>query len=106
MIRILKIVAFAVMLCAGAGVSLHAQQKKPFRVVAFYTGKNDKAHISFMHEAHKWFTNMGHKYSFTYDSTKNWNDMNAAFLARYQMVVFLDTRPDEPSQRAAFEQYM
>ncbi|SEP18271.1 ThuA domain-containing protein [Mucilaginibacter sp. OK283] len=84
----------------------HAQKNKPFKVIAFYTGRNDKAHISFMHEANKRFPKMGKKYNFTYDSTNNWSNMNAAFLAKYQVVLFLDTRPDDPAQRAAFEQYM
>jgi hypothetical protein len=84
----------------------HAQKNKLFKVIAFYTGRNDKAHISFMHEANKHFPEMGKKYNFTYDSTSNWSNMNAAFLAKYQVVLFLDTRPDDPAQRAAFEQYM
>jgi uncharacterized protein len=77
-----------------------------FRAVAFYTAKNDKAHISFVHEANRWFAQIAAKYNFAYDSTNNWNDMNAAFLAKYQVVIFLDTRPDSSSQRKAFRDYM
>ena len=32
--------------------------------------------------------------------------MNTAFLSRYQVVLFLDSRPDNPDQRKAFEEYM
>lgn len=32
--------------------------------------------------------------------------MNAGFLAQYQVVLFLDTRPEDPAQRAAFQQYI
>ncbi|SDD79167.1 Trehalose utilisation [Mucilaginibacter pineti] len=85
---------------------LNAQGNKPFKVIAFYTGREDKAHISFVHEANKRFPELGRKYNFTYDSTSNWNNMNAKFLAKYQVVLFLDTRPDVPAQRQAFEQYM
>ncbi|SEB09509.1 ThuA domain-containing protein [Pedobacter hartonius] len=85
----------------------HAQTKKPkFNVIAFYTAKNDHAHISYVHEANKWFPEMGLKYNFSYDSTSNWSNMNAAFLSHYQVVLFLDTRPEAPEQRAAFRQYM
>jgi len=77
-----------------------------FSVIAFYTGKNDLAHISFVHEALKWFPQTGAKYHFAFDATTNWNDLNTNFLAHYQVVIFLDTRPDDPAQRAAFEQYM
>jgi hypothetical protein len=77
-----------------------------FRVIAFYTAKNDKAHISFVHEANRWFNKNASRYNFTYDSTNNWNDMNSAFLAKYQVVIFLDTRPDSVTQRTAFRDYM
>jgi uncharacterized protein len=77
-----------------------------FKVIAFFTGKNDLAHISFVHEANQWFPKMARKYNFIYDSTTNWSDLNEAFLSHYQVVVFLDTRPEDPLQRKAFEQYM
>jgi len=80
--------------------------KKPFHVIAFYTARNDQAHISFVHEANKWFPEMAKKYNFTYDSTKDWTNMNAKFLAKYQAVVFLDTRIEDPAQRKTFEEYM
>src|SRR5437868_14345626 len=87
--------------------SLTAQNNNSkFNVIAFYTAKEDLAHISFVHEANKWFPEMGAKYHFTYDSTNDWNNLNAAFLSHYQVVVFLDTRPDSAVQREAFKQYM
>ncbi|WP_259066757.1 ThuA domain-containing protein [Mucilaginibacter sp. X4EP1] len=89
------------------GLNTHAQTSTPkFNVIAFYTAKDDKAHISFVHEANKWFPEMAAKYNFKYDSTKNWNNLNAEFLSHYQVVIFLDTRPDDPAQRAAFQKYM
>jgi hypothetical protein len=87
--------------------NLNAQNISPkFKVIAFYTGKNDLAHISFVHEANKWFPEMAKKYHFAYDSTNNWNNLNAEFLSHYQVVIFLDTRPDDSLQRVAFEKYM
>jgi hypothetical protein len=86
--------------------SLKAQSKNEFHVIAFYTAKNDLAHISFVHDANNWFPVMGKKYHFTYDSTNNWNNLNPEFLSRYQVVIFLDTRPDSIEQRKAFENYM
>ena len=84
-----------------------AQKPNPkFNVVAFYTAKNDQAHISFVHEANRWFPAMASKYNFHYDSTNNWNNLNAEFLSQYQVVIFLDTRPDSLPQRKAFEKYM
>ena len=83
-----------------------AQAKDSFSVIAFYTAKNDEAHISFVHEANKWFAKVSKAYHFSYDSTKDWSNLNAAFLANYRVVIFLDTRPEDSLQRVAFEQYM
>ena len=77
-----------------------------FNVLAFYTARNDPAHISFVHEANRWFTEMASGHNFTYDSTQNWDNLNETYLSGYQVIVFLDTRPEEPLQRAAFRQYM
>lgn len=77
-----------------------------FKVIAFYTARNDQAHISFIHEANRWFSQMAVRYNFVYDSTDNWNNLRSDFLSRYQIVLFLDTRPDSSQQREAFQQYM
>lgn len=88
-------------------VTLHAQNKTPlFKVVAFYTAKSDLAHISFVHEANKWFPQMGTLYNFSYDSTSNWSNLNEEFLSQYKVVIFLDTRPERTIQRDAFKKYM
>jgi uncharacterized protein len=81
-------------------------QTKPFKVIAFYTGREDQAHISFLHEANRWFPKMAALNHFTYDSTNDWSKMNIDFLSGYQVVIFLDTRPDDSAQRKAFEDYM
>ena len=89
--------------CAG----LTAGRGKPaFSVIAFYTGKEDPAHISFLHEVERWFPETAAKYHFSYDATSDWHNLNPDFLAQYQVVVFLDTRPEDPAQRAAFQAYM
>jgi len=88
-------------------ISGYSQNKKPnFKVIAFYTAKNDQAHISFVHEANKWFPKVAQQNHFVYDSTSNWDNLNAEFLADYQVVLFLDTRPENENQREAFKEYM
>jgi hypothetical protein len=83
------------------------QRKGPdFCVVAFYTAKNDPAHISFVHEANNWFLKLSRQYHFLYDSTQDWSRLSMPSLKKYDLVIFLDTRPDSPSQRFAFQQYM
>jgi hypothetical protein len=80
--------------------------KVNFRILSFYTAKNDLAHISFVHEANKWFSEAAARYNFSYDSTDDWNNLNENFLSNYQVVLFLDTRPDSTPQREAFRKYM
>ncbi|GAB3712275.1 hypothetical protein GCM10027592_50620 [Spirosoma flavus] len=102
--RYIYLVVFAII---GLIVNVQAQNKNPkFKVIAFYTAQNDRAHISYVHEANRWFPKMGEQYGFAYDSTNNWNNLNTDFLKNYQVVIFLDTRPEEPAQREAFQKYM
>ncbi|MDB5198630.1 MAG: ThuA protein [Chitinophagaceae bacterium] len=93
------------LLCCAYKVSAQ-KNRHNFNVIAFYTAKQDAAHISFVHEANKWFYTMAATHHFTYDSTNNWDNLNANFLSHYQVVIFLDTRPDVAEQREAFKQYM
>lgn len=86
--------------------SIYAQSKPKFKVIAFYTAKSDLAHISYVHEANNWFRDAAISNQFSYDSTNNWNNLNKTFLSQYQVVLFLDTRPEAPEQRAAFREYM
>ncbi|MBC7409263.1 MAG: ThuA domain-containing protein [Arcicella sp.] len=102
-----KFVYFALLYFSFCAISIAQKEKYiPFKVIAFYTAKNDKGHISFVHEANKWFSKMAQQHEFEYDSTDNWNNLNKAFLTSYQVVLFLDTRPEEMAQRAAFQKYM
>lgn len=82
------------------------KMKKSFSVIAFYTAKSDLAHISFVHEANRWFSKMATLHGFRYDSTDNWDNMNSPFLTNYDVVVFFDTRPEKPEQRIAFQQFI
>src|SRR5262245_389446 len=91
---------FILCLCV---LSIKAQNNASIKVIAFYTAKRDTAHITYVHEANKFFPKMAAKYNFSYDSTDNWANLNAEFLARYQVVLFLDTRPEAPEQREAFQ---
>ncbi|HEY2375441.1 MAG TPA: ThuA domain-containing protein [Gemmatimonadaceae bacterium] len=94
----------ALLLCCSA---LGGSTNKPaFRVIAFFTGREDQAHISFLREAERWFPEMAAQYNFRFDTTSDWHNLNTAFLSRYEVVVFLDTRPEDPVQRAAFQRYM
>lgn len=94
-------------LCVMGLISVgNAQQTPAFRVIGFFTAKNDQAHISFVHEANKWFVKSAKDNNFSYDSTSDWSNLNKNFLSKYDVIVFLDTRPEVEAQREAFKQYM
>lgn len=94
------------LLCLQVYLSGMAQPAPDFKVIAFYTAKHDPAHISFVHEANRWFPEMAARYHFSYDSTNDWSHLNKQFLSAYQVVIFLDSRPEDPQQREAFREYM
>ena len=104
-LKALRAFVIAVLIYDFSVVNANARNPK-FRVIAFFTAKQDQAHISFVHEANRWFPEVGEKYNFSYESTSNWQNLNSEFLAKYQVVVFLDSRPEDPAQRAAFKEYM
>ena len=79
---------------------------KSFKAIAFYTAKNDQAHISFVREANRWFSEISVKNRFSYVSTNDWSRLNPDTLSKYRVVVFLEVRPEMPEQRIAFQEYM
>lgn len=104
-----KIIAISISIfinCFHSTEGVCQNNDQSFKVIAFYTAREDQAHISFVHEANRWFPRVAAENHFTYDSTNNWNNLNASFLAGYQVIIFLDTRPEDSTQRKAFEQYM
>jgi hypothetical protein len=95
-----------VALVCGCSSAIAGARQPKFKVIGFFTGKQDQAHISFLHEATRWFPEQAARNDFAFDTTSNWSNLNAEFLEHYQVVVFLDTRPEDPAQRAAFQKYM
>src|SRR5690349_13154096 len=90
----------------SAAINVFAQTDIQFKVIGFFTARNDRAHITFVHEANKWLSSISQEYNFQYDSTNNWDNLNDKFLPQYQVVLFLDTRPEKPAHREAFKKYM
>jgi uncharacterized protein len=88
------------------GSPIFAQQADRPRILALYTAKNDLAHISFANEADRWFQHVSMENGLQYTSSQDWNYLQHDSLQHFAVVIFLDTRPDSPAQRNAFEQYM
>ncbi|MGW1530521.1 ThuA domain-containing protein, partial [Streptomyces sp. NPDC002159] len=92
---------------APAAAAPDATAAAPFKVLAFYNGTYDAAHISFVREANQWLPQVAAANGFTYTSTTNWNLLaDSAALGQYQVVLFLDDAPHSAAQRSGFEAYM
>lgn len=101
------ILALTVILTIGLFCSCNRGGKiSHFRVLAFHDGEHDQAHISFVKEADKWFSGIAHENGFSYVSTNNWNNLNKDTVSRYDVIIFLDSRPDSAFQREVFRNYM
>jgi hypothetical protein len=83
-----------------------AAPPKKFSAIAFYTGKADQAHISFIGECKKWFPEIAAKNNFDCEMTNDWDQMTPENLAKHQVVIFWDTRPEKPEHRKAFQDYI
>jgi hypothetical protein len=77
----------------------------PFKVLAFYNGTWDAAHIDFDKEARDWFPQAGAQHGFTWEATTDWSRLNTGSLAAYKVIMFLDDAPPS-GRRGAFQQYM
>jgi len=84
---------------------LRAQQPA-FHVLAFYSETVERDHVDFAHQAIKYYTAAAQRDHFDFASTTNWDDLNVANLAHYELILWLDDQPHTPQQRASFEEYM
>jgi len=86
-------------------VAAYAQQPV-FHVLAFYSDTVEHDHVEFAHQAIRFYDEIAKRDHFEFKATTDWDDLNAAKLAGYQMVVWLDDFPHTPQQRSGFETYM
>jgi uncharacterized protein len=97
----------ALLLALGPAAASAAGPPAPkFRVLAFYTHRDDPAHVHFASAANTWFASLAQERGFQYTATDDWSRLNDGELRGQDVVVFLDARPDHPAQRAAFRKYM
>ncbi|MDH2430834.1 RICIN domain-containing protein [Sphaerisporangium sp. TRM90804] len=100
-------VAASIGLAAGPANGAVAKQAAaaPFKVLAFYNGTWDAAHIDFGKEAREWFPSAAAQNGFTWEATTDWSRLSAAGLSQYKVVMFLDDLPPA-NRRAAFQTYL
>ena len=95
-----------IFLLVAASCAAFAQPRPEFRVLAFYSEMVERDHVDFAHDAVRFYTAAAQRDRFTFTTTTNWDNLNAAKLAEYDLIVWLDDFPHTAEQRAAFEQYM
>ncbi|MFI8219694.1 ThuA domain-containing protein [Streptomyces sp. NPDC085932] len=105
--RLLTLLALVAALAVPAHTASAAPRAAtPFKVIAFYNGTWDAAHIDFVKEANAWFPRTAAENGFTYRATTDWNLLANGGVNDYQVVLFLDDAPQTAAQRAGFERYM
>ncbi|WIV58214.1 RICIN domain-containing protein [Amycolatopsis nalaikhensis] len=103
---LLRILAFFAACLGLTFASPAVQAATPFKVLAFYSGTYDAAHISFEKEANAWFPQQAAANGFTYTATNNWNQLTTLTPSQYQVVMFLDDQPQSQAQFEGFQRYM
>src|SRR5258706_2281337 len=83
-----------------------AAQQPSFRVLAFYTAKGEPDHTAFAEQALPFFAELAKKKHFYFESTTQWEDLNAEKLKGFQLVLWINDFPTKAEQRAAFQDYM
>ncbi|MEU8656444.1 RICIN domain-containing protein [Actinoplanes philippinensis] len=102
------VASLALLTAIATGLLAHtapAAAAAPFKVLAFYNGTWDAAHIDFDKEARDWFPRAAAQYGFTWEATTDWSRLSATGLAGYQVIMFLDDGPPA-ERRAAFQTYV
>jgi uncharacterized protein len=95
------------LLALGFLLAPTVQAQQPiFHVLAFYSETVERDHLDFAHQAIKFSAAAAQRDHFDFVSTANWDDLNIANLAHYELILWLDDQPHTAQQRAAFEEYM
>jgi uncharacterized protein len=102
MTKTLLILLATILLCTAMG----AAQQPDFHVLILYSTKTEADHVQFSDGALEFFKSIAAKDHFAVDATTNWDDLNAANLSKYQVILWLNDFPSNDAQRQAFQQYV
>jgi hypothetical protein len=69
------------------------RQRPMLHLLAFYSDTVERDHVDFAHQAIQFCSAEARRDDFEFRSTSNWDDLNAANLAHYQVVLWLDDQP-------------
>ena len=101
-----KLASIFLLLFTAAGVTVTPGQTPQFHAVAFYSTDVETDHVLFAQDAVKFFGSLAQKDNFALDATSDWQNLNEAYLSKYQLILWLNGSPTNPDQRRAFQKYM
>jgi uncharacterized protein len=101
-----RVCLLAAALALAAMPAIAQAGKAPLRVLAFYSTNVEGDHVDFALQALKFFADAAARDRFQFESTTNWDELNAERLKGIGIVMWLNDSAHTPRQRAAFEQYM
>jgi type 1 glutamine amidotransferase len=104
--KITRFLVLVAMFVAAGVIAPAPASAAPFRVLAFWSGTWDAAHISFAHEANTWFAQQAGANGYTYSQTNDWNRLTSLTPAQATVVLFLDDQPQSAAQFQGFQRYM
>lgn len=102
----MQVVVFRLLLAIFLLAAASVAQQSHFRVLAFFSPTAELDHVQFAESALKFFAAVAAKDNFSFDSSSDWADLNAANLKKYQVVVWLTDSPTDAEQRRAFQRYI
>jgi len=85
---------------------MRAAEPPAIHVLAFYSTNVERDHVDFALQALKFFAGAARRDNSLFESTTNWDDLNAERLKGVQIVLWLNDSAHTEQQRTAFEQYM
>jgi type 1 glutamine amidotransferase len=95
---------FLLAICTASAFS-QAEQSS-LHVLAFYSTNVEHDHVAFAEQAVRFFADTARKNKVDFQSTTDWNDLNAIRLQHVQLVLWLNDLPQTDRQRDVFQQYM
>jgi hypothetical protein len=94
------------LVCGAPALATPAAAAMPFKVLAFYSGTYDAAHISFENEARPWFQQQAEANGYSFSATDDWDQLSSITTSQAQVVMFLDDQPQSQAQFQGFQRYM
>lgn len=77
-----------------------------FKALIYYTEYAEKAHVEFAQEAVDFFKRLNYGKGFNLEITTNLSEYNYDKLKEFDIVIMLNTAPNNKMEREAFEKYM